>query len=385
MGKEQFNALYAVWKDLAVSDYAFFVRMATCSYLASLRFLACEYCTQECLKTSEATLLAFTSSLLDQLAHESVKDRVEHLLELLELLLCKLSVLVESCLVPHTQSRWKTFYSITLSSSLSTLFINNKACKLAPSLPLFLSFPSLFASHTISSRFPLLYSISGRHKTLVRPWYAPNAVHAACRLETKELPVNEKDYEWLEKEQRSPEFLSFFGIRMVRQLMELQKSPVFSDFEDEMRRLVLELPLLEEEPFVSFMKKQGKKQRVMCRSALSEADVTTLWDTEDEVLMLCGLCFLDCLCSFEKGVLPCTVRVTAWPDRQESILRTLITLFSRLHARHFLSFIGPLYSFFASAVNYIAIPTDFASAAVTPAFATDCMAAVLGVLSCHQV
>ncbi|KAK8822912.1 hypothetical protein WA556_001803, partial [Blastocystis sp. ATCC 50177/Nand II] len=55
---------------------------------------------------------------------------------------------------------------------------------------------------------------------------------------------------------------------------------------------------------------------------------------------------------------------------------TLLSLFSRLHAAHFQSFIGPLYAPFASAVNYVAIPADFASPAVTPTLVGDCLAAV---------
>ena len=56
MDEEQFNALYSVWKQLGTADFAFFVRVAVCCYDTTLRFFACEYCTQACLQTSEATL-----------------------------------------------------------------------------------------------------------------------------------------------------------------------------------------------------------------------------------------------------------------------------------------------------------------------------------------
>ena len=105
--------------------------------------------------------------------------------------------------------------------------------------------------------------------------------------------------------------------------------------------------------------------------------LATLLSTEDEALMLCGLCFLDCLNSFEKGVTLCNVGLGELSDEQESTLRILLSLFSRLHATHFHSFIGPLYTQFASAVNYLDIPEDFASSAVTTAFVGECIVAVL--------
>lgn len=104
--------------------------------------------------------------------------------------------------------------------------------------------------------------------------------------------------------------------------------------------------------------------------------MATLLDTEDEALRLCGLCFLDCLSSFESGVAACNVSLLEVSDAQQSTLHTLLSLFSRLHAVHFQSFIGPLYAPFASAVNYVAIPADFTSAAVTVDLVGDCLAAV---------
>lgn len=260
MDEEQFNALYSVWKQFGAADFAFFVRVAVCCYDATLRFFACEYCTHECLQTSEATLQTFVESLLDLLAHEAATDRAEHLLALLEHLLCKLCVLsapVGLCWWNHAQSQWKTIFSIAVPPTTATVSINGVACALAPSLPFFLSFSGLFADHTTAARFPILYSVVGYRKTLLRPWDTPSALPAASRIETEELPVNEKDYAWLTKEPRSPEFLAFFGMRMVRALMALQKSPVFSAFGEVMHRLLLELPLLLEEPFAGLLKAWG--------------------------------------------------------------------------------------------------------------------------------
>lgn len=257
MDEEQFNALYSVWKQLGAANFAFFVRVAVCCYDATLRFFACEYCTQACLQTSEATLQTFVESLLDLLAHEAATDRAEHLLALLEHLLCKLCVLCAPVGLhrqSYSQSQWKTIFSIAVPPTTATVSINGVACTLAPSLPFFLSFSGLFADHTTASRFPILYSVVGHRKTLLRPWDTPSTLPAASRIETEELPVNEKDYAWLTKEPRSPEFLAFFGMRMVRALMALQKSPVFSAFGEVMRRLLLELPLLLEEPFAGLLK-----------------------------------------------------------------------------------------------------------------------------------
>ena len=148
MDEEQFNALYSVWKQLRTADFAFFVRVAVCCYDATLRFFACEYCTQACLQTSEATLQTFVESLLDLLAHEAATDRAEYLLALLEHLLCKLCVLCAPVGLrrqSYAQSQWKTIFSIAVPPTTATVSINGVACALAPSLPFFLSFSGLFA------------------------------------------------------------------------------------------------------------------------------------------------------------------------------------------------------------------------------------------------
>ena len=132
MEQEQFNALYSVWKELCLTEYSFFVRVATCCSDASLRYYCCEYCTQECLRTSEPVVRQFTATLLELLAQETVEDRAEHLLALLEHLLCKLSVLVASGASSHSQTAWKSLFSISLPPTTATVSINGVSCSLLP-------------------------------------------------------------------------------------------------------------------------------------------------------------------------------------------------------------------------------------------------------------
>lgn len=260
MDEEQFNALYSVWKQLGAANFAFFVRVAVCCYDATLRFFACEYCTQACLQTSEATLQTFVESLLDLLAHEAATDRAEHLLALLEHLLCKLCVLCAPVGLrrqSYAQSQWKTIFSIAVPPTTATVSINGRGLRagtLTALLPLLLR-----AVRRPHHRRSLPDSLQRRRVPQDASAPVGHAQRTARRLADRDggAAVNEKDYAWLTKEPRSPEFLAFFGMRMVRALMALQKSPVFSAFGEVMRRLLLELPLLLEEPFAGLLKAWG--------------------------------------------------------------------------------------------------------------------------------
>lgn len=129
--------------------------------------------------------------------------------------------------------------------------IDSVTTSVATTTPFFLAFPHLYHNHTLSSPFPLLFAAYGKQRVLVKPWATLQSLAGVTRFETEELSLDSKAMDRLAHTAFSAEFQSFFGMTMVRALLQLQNSTLGTSYSDVVHRLLLELPLLDEEPFHS--------------------------------------------------------------------------------------------------------------------------------------
>ena len=128
--------------------------------------------------------------------------------------------------------------------------IDSVTTSVATTTPFFLAFPHLYHNHTLSSPFPL-FAAYGKQRVLVKPWATLQSLAGVTRFETEELSLDSKAMDRLAHTAFSAEFQSFFGMTMVRALLQLQNSTLGTSYSDVVHRLLLELPLLDEEPFRS--------------------------------------------------------------------------------------------------------------------------------------